>query len=57
MPSGPPTVHNDLERINQSAQHLRSLVSDVIELSRGEAGRATLDLREFDVDEVVSEVT
>lgn len=56
MPSAPPSVHADLERINRSAQHLRGLVTDVIELSRVEAGRSTLDVREFDLDGIVDDV-
>ena len=51
-----PAVHADLERINRSAQHLRGLVTDVIELSRVEAGRTRLDPREFDVDSIVNDV-
>jgi len=56
MASAPPSVHADLERINRSAQHLRGLVTDVIELSRLEAGRCALDVRECDVDELIADV-
>jgi signal transduction histidine kinase len=51
-----PSVHADLERINRSAQHLRGLVTDLIELSRVEAGRATLDVREFELDGIIADV-
>lgn len=56
LPTAAPSVHADLERINRSAQHLRGMVTDVIELSRVEAGRAILDVREFDIDEIVEDV-
>jgi signal transduction histidine kinase len=57
MPAAPPSVHVDLERINRSAQHLRGLVSDVIQLSQVEAGRMRLDVREFRVAALVADVT
>lgn len=56
MPSPSPTVHADLDRINRSAQHLRGLVNEVIELSRVEAGRVTLDIQPVSVDTLVADV-
>jgi signal transduction histidine kinase len=56
MPSAPAGVHADLDRINRSAQHLRGLVSTLIELSQVEAGRMPLDLHEFNVDSLLADV-
>lgn len=56
MPSAPPAVHADLGRINRSAQHLRGLVNDVIELSRVEAGRITLEIQPVSVETLVGDV-
>lgn len=57
LSDGLPGAQQDLQRINRSAQHLRGLVNDVIELSRAEAGRVVLDVREFHVSALVADVT
>jgi signal transduction histidine kinase len=57
MPVAPASVHADLDRINRSAQHLRGLVNTVIELSQLESGHMPLDVREFDVQSLVADVT
>ena len=48
----------DLRRINSAGKHLLSLVTDVLDLSKIEAGRMELDLRRFDlagfIDDVVA---
>jgi signal transduction histidine kinase len=56
MPSAPQSVHEDLGRISRSAQHLRDLVNDLIELSRMEAGRFTLDIKPVDIQALVADV-
>ena len=53
---GSPSAQEDLQRINRSAQHLRGLVNDVIELSRIEADRVSLDVQAFSVSALVADV-
>lgn len=55
MSNAGPQVHEDIALINRSAQHLRGLINDVIELSRLEVGRSTLDVHPFTVESVVSD--
>jgi signal transduction histidine kinase len=42
-----------LESIHEAAQHLSVLVSDLLDLSRGETGRLALDLQELDLNELL----
>jgi PAS domain S-box-containing protein len=46
----------DLNRIRTAGHHLLSLINDILDLSKIEAGKMTLSLQEFDVAEVVNEV-
>lgn len=46
----------DLHRILDSARHLLTLISDVLDFSKLEAGRAELYLETFSLDELVREV-
>ncbi len=55
MTSVGPQVHEDLALINRSAQHLRGLINDVIELSRLEVGRSALDVHPFAAASVVAD--
>lgn len=57
MPHERPSTHQDLDRINRSAQHLRELVNTVIELSQLEAGRMSLSTYEVSVASLVADVT
>lgn len=57
MPGESPQVREDIEHINRSARHLRGLINDVIELSRLEVGRATLNVHPFSVSSVVADAT
>lgn len=47
---------HDLERIHMAGAHLLALVSDVLDLSKIEAGRMDLELQTFNVRELVEDV-
>ena len=47
----------DLEKIHSAGRHLQSLIDDILDLSKIEAGKMDLLLDTFDVAEMVHEVT
>lgn len=47
---------NDLDEIRLAGRHLARLISDVLDLSRVEDGSAELELRRFDLDDVLSQL-
>lgn len=47
----------DLQRVRRAGQYLLSLVNEVLDLSKIEAGRATLYLETIELDEVIRDVT
>jgi signal transduction histidine kinase len=48
-----PQQHEDLERIKRSQRHLLSMVNDVLNFARLEAGSVQFDIDSFSVDEVL----
>lgn len=42
-------------RINKSGQHLLSLITDIIDISRIESGNHDVEISDFDLDEIVDE--
>jgi signal transduction histidine kinase len=49
----PEKIRSALEDVQASGHHLLGLINDVLDLSKIEAGRATLSLQEYSMREVV----
>jgi len=56
MPGLPPAQQQNLDIISRSGAHLLSLINDVLDMSKIEAGRTTLDLAPFDLHATVRDV-
>jgi len=52
----PEQIQEVLERVEQNGRHLLSLINDVLDLSKIEAGHLTLSLNEYSMKEVVQTV-
>jgi two-component system cell cycle sensor histidine kinase PleC len=55
-PVGSPKYRDYAEHIHDSAQHLLTVLSDILDMSKVEAGKVTLNEEPFDVAELVGEV-
>jgi signal transduction histidine kinase len=51
-----PPVHRQLGRIESNGRHLLSIINEILDISRIEAGRMPLQLSTFDVADLVREV-
>ena len=52
----PEQIQEVLERVEQNGRHLLSLINDVLDLSKIEAGQLTLSLSDYSIKEVVQTV-
>ena len=55
-PDVPARTRDHLERIGSSAQHLLSLINDILDMSRIESGRMALKSEEFSLSKVLEQV-
>ncbi len=53
----PGKIQEVLERLEKNGRHLLNLINDVLDLSKIEAGRLTLSLNEYSMEEVVKTVS
>ncbi|MGD9053076.1 MAG: ATP-binding protein [Desulfobacterales bacterium] len=53
----PEKIKEVLERLEKNGRHLLNLINDVLDLSKIEAGRLTLSLNEYSMEEVVHTVS
>jgi PAS domain S-box-containing protein len=52
----PPHVKRQLQRIDSNGRHLLSIINEILDITRIEAGRMPMQISEFDLNELVPEV-
>jgi len=52
----PPKIREVLERVEKNGRHLLSLINDVLDLSKIEAGRLALSLSDYSMQEIIQTV-
>ena len=55
--SGETEIIPDIDKINKAAHHLLGLINEVLDLSKIEAGKMTLDVHEIDLASLLNEVS
>jgi signal transduction histidine kinase len=52
----PPNVRRQLQRIDSNGRHLLTIINEILDITRIEAGKMPMQISEFDVNELVPEV-
>ncbi len=52
----PPNVKRQLQRIDSNGRHLLTIINEILDITRIEAGKMPMQISEFDLNELVSEV-
>ena len=51
-----PRIRDLLPKISRAARHLLAIVDDILDISRIEAGKYTLDVAPFDLDDLIAQI-
>src|SRR4030095_9799334 len=52
----PPNVKRQLQRIDSNGRHLLTIINEILDITRIEAGKSPMQISEFDLKELVPEV-